>query len=129
MSWLSRLRGIPHAAPEVLLDVECEDGCLILVLINVGNRPAFEVRVDFDPPIVGLDGGKVISDLSVFHRLQLLRAGREIRVFLDSAPLFFARGDAIRFEASVSWRNRRGRVFSAKYPHDLEVYRDLVTRI
>jgi hypothetical protein len=111
--------------PDVILDVDCESGLLFLVLRNIGDDLACRVSVKFSPHLVGLGGGRIVSDAAVFRRLAYLPPQKSIRVFLDTAQLLFARGTENSFRAHVQYRNRRGEEFSDTFTHDLDVYRDL----
>jgi len=111
--------------PDVILDVDCEQGALFLVLRNIGDDLACGVSVKFSPALVGLGGDRVVSDAAIFQRLAYLPPGKAIRVFLDAAPLLFARKQENEFRARVQYRSRGGKEFSETFAHDLDVYRDL----
>jgi len=111
--------------PDVILDVDCEQGALFLVLRNIGNDLACRVSVKFSPDLVGLGGERVVSDAAIFQRLAYLPPGKSIRVLLDAAPLLFARKQENEFRARVRYRSRSGKEFSETFAHDLDVYRDL----
>jgi hypothetical protein len=111
--------------PDVILDVDCEQGSLFLVLRNIGDDLACRVSVKFSPDLVGLGGERIVSDASIFRRLAYLSPGKSIRVFLDSAPLFLGRPQEDSFRARVQYRSRSGKEFTETFTHDLGVYRDL----
>jgi hypothetical protein len=111
--------------PDVILDVDCEQGALFLVLRNIGDDLACRVSVKFSPDLVGLGGERVVSDATIFRRLAYLSPGKSIRVFLDAAPLYFGRPHEASFRARVQYRNRSGKNFAETFTHDLDVYRDL----
>jgi len=110
--------------PEVLLDVECVAGRLYLVLANDGPATAFDVAVAFARPLVGVGGDVVISDLRIFQRLPLLRAGKEIRVFLDARGELARSRTGKRIEARVTYRDRTGQPLGETFKHDLRVWED-----
>lgn len=83
----ARRRG-DSIGPHVILDVVFEDGLLFLSLRNIGARPAVQVSVRFDRPIVGLEGEREISALPLFTNLEFLAPGREIRTFLDRSASY-----------------------------------------
>jgi len=126
----SRREGKPEAAlpgkgdPEVLLDVQVDGGKLWLVLANDSDRPAFHVSVDFEHAIRGAGGELDVTGLPIFRDLGLLRRGRDIRVFVDVVPHFFAREEVAELCARVSWESREGKRFAQKFRHDLTVWRD-----
>lgn len=111
--------------PDVILDVDCEQGLFFLVLWNIGDDLACGVSVKFSPKLIGLGGERVVSDAAVFRRLAYLPPGKSIRVFLDAAPLLFGRRQENSFRAHVRYRNRSGNEFAETFTHDLDVYRDL----
>jgi hypothetical protein len=111
--------------PDVILDVDCEQGLLFLVLRNIGDDLACHVSVQFSPDLVGLGGERVVSDAAVFQRLAYLAPGKSIRVFLDVAPLFFGRSREDSFRARVRYRSRSADTFAETFTHNLDVYRDL----
>jgi len=111
--------------PDVILDVDCEQGALFLVLRNIGEDLACRVSVKFSPDLVGLGGERVVSDAAIFQRLAYLPPGKSIRVFLDATPLLFARKQENKFRARVQYQSRSGKAFSEIFSHDLDVYRDL----
>ena len=110
--------------PEVLLDVLVDGGKLWFVLANDSNRPAFHVSVDFEQTIRGAGGDLDVSGLPIFRNLGLLRRGRDVRVFVDVAPHFFAREKVHELRARVSWESREGKRFAQRFRHDLTVWRD-----
>jgi len=110
--------------PDVILDVDCEQGALFLVLRNIGDDLACRVSVKFSPELVGLGGERVVSEAAIFQRLAYLPPDKSIRVFLDVAALLFARRKENSFRARVQYRSRGGQEFSEIFSHDLDVYRD-----
>ena len=114
----------PPREPDVILDVEFEDGLLFLVLENIGFRPAHAVRVRFAQPLHGLGGEKRIDRLRIFQRLELLAPRRRIRIFLDRSSLLFAREQPTELEARISWQTDDGERRRRTVRHDLDAYRD-----
>jgi hypothetical protein len=110
--------------PEVLLDVEHARGCLYLVLANVGPATAFDVRVTFDKPLLGAGGSTDITALDVFRKLPILRAEKEIRVFVDVTRELLARRGSKRVRARVTYRSRAGERLGEVFTHDLRIWRD-----
>lgn len=110
---------------EVVLDVDVVGGGVFLVLHNLGGAVAHNVTVKFKPDLVGVDK-QVISALPVWKRLQTLRPGKEIRVFLNSThAVLNARRGAQRFTAVVSWRADGKQVAPRTYDHDLGAFAGL----
>jgi hypothetical protein len=109
---------------DVVLDVDYRNGCFELVLVNIGEAVAHDLRVSFSGRLIGVGGDIRIDQLNVWKRLALLRPGGEIRVFYDSAANLFRRSKNNTFSAKVAWRTAEGE-HRATYNHDLEAYRDL----
>jgi hypothetical protein len=110
--------------PEVLLDLECVDERIFLVLVNVGPLTAFDVQVQFKRPLVGVGGEVVVSDLRLFQGLPMLRPGQAIRVFVDTRPALLARRQAKVVRAEVSYRSRDRRRLGEAFRHDLRLWDD-----
>lgn len=110
--------------PEVLLDVVYDRGCLFLVLANDGAATAFDVRVSFAKPLLGAGGAIDLAQLALFRALPLLRAGQEIRVFLDVASDLLGRKGARQVRAHVTYRSRARKRLGEVFNHDLRMWRD-----
>ncbi len=110
---------------DVILDVDFTRGLLFLAVENIGGLPAHRVRVRISPPLRGLGGRRRFDRLALFSRLELLAPGKRIRVFLDRAPLYFARDEPTRLTATVTWRTDAGEKRERVIRHDLGIYRDL----
>lgn len=114
-----------RAEADVILDVVFDRGLLFLVVENIGDRPAYGVRVKFGERFTGVGGAKRIDRLALFRKLEFLAPGRSIEVFLDRSASYFARDEPTRLTAAVSWRTADGERHRTTIVHDLEIYRDL----
>lgn len=112
------------SGPYVVLDVDLVGSAFELVLANIGDEPAHQVRVELSPPLTALGGELDLSTLPLFRRLGVLRPSREIRVFLDPAPAAWAR-EPQQFTACVRFRDAQGKERERTYEHDLGAFRDL----
>jgi hypothetical protein len=121
----SRARAAAARESDVILDVEFDAGLLFLVVRNLGDLPAYAVRIKLDPAIKGLGGSRVIGRLGLFRRLEFLAPQKSIRLLLDRSSLYFARDEPTTVEATIRWRTRSGERRSEVVRHDLEIYRDL----
>ena len=110
---------------EVILDLVFDRGALLLVLENLGRRPAHTVRVKFDRPLSGVGGTKRIDRLALFRKLEFLAPEKSIEVFLDRSAAYFARGEPTQVTAEISWRTPEGARRRTTVHHDFEIYRDL----
>lgn len=111
-------------AAEVVLDLELQDGALVLVLANCGDAAATDVSVAFSPALRGIDGS-ALGDLPVFRGLGMLRPGREVRVLWSAPGASVKGGSADPFVATVSWNERERGAQRAAYRHDPAVWRRL----
>ena len=107
---------------EVVLDVDVEHDRVHLVLANCGDAVATDVRVEFSRTLKGLGGSSDISALPVFKGLGVLRPGRVLRIFWDSAPSLLARDHGAPFVATVSWNERSRSRQRVEYHHALAIY-------
>ncbi len=111
--------------PYVIVDVDYVNGAFVLVMRNIGGRPAFRPRVEFSRKLIGVGGEVIVSELPIWSRLGVLSPSKSVRVFLDSAALVFRRKGTQRFRATVTYDDDEGRAHKRSYEHDLEAYRGL----
>ena len=111
--------------PQVIVDFTFERGLLWVVLRNLGERPALDVKVEFDKPFKGLGGGREMNRLALFSKLRFLAPAKEIRTLLDSSAAYFARKEPALLTATVSYRTVAGERRRHAITHDLSIYRDL----
>ena len=107
--------------PEVILDIDFEQGAFYVSLRNIGMRPAHDVRIVLEPPIRGLDGSQQLQELPVFRSIPFFAPGKQIRFLLDASAAYFSRGEPTRFAARIVYSNGEGKTFEAVIPHDLEI--------
>ncbi len=112
-------------SPYVIVDVDYVNGAFVLVMRNVGERPAFQPRVGFSRKLVGVGGDVIVSELPIWSQLGLLAPGNSVRVFLDSAALVFRRKGSKRFRATVTYEDDAGLAHKRSYDHDLEAFQGL----
>ncbi|HET7875387.1 MAG TPA: hypothetical protein VFN71_07655, partial [Methylomirabilota bacterium] len=93
----------------------------------IGARSAYRVSTRFDKPFHGLDGGKRISDLPLFRRVEFMPPGKEFTQFIDPLPAYLKRREPTRLTATMEYRDRDGHRFRERITHDLRIYRDLGT--
>ena len=115
--------------PEVILDIDFEEGAFFVSLRNIGTRPAHNVRTVLEPPIRGLDGRQQLQELPVFRCIPYFAPGKQIRFLLDASAAYFSRGEPTRFAARIVYSNGEGKTFETVISHDLEIYRSLAYRV
>ena len=111
--------------PPVIVDFEFERGLLSIVVRNLGDDPALDVKVQFDKVFNGLGGTREMNGLALFSKLRFLAPGKEIRTLLDSSAAYFARKEPTLLTATVSYRTPDGERRRGAVTHDLSIYRDL----
>ena len=115
----------PRRGPNVILDFVFDRGLLFVALRNIGNEPAYGVRVDFGAPLFGLEGTKEVSRQPLFHALEFLPPQKEIATYLDTSASFFSSGQSTRITAKITARDAAGARHVATIRHNLEIYRDI----
>jgi hypothetical protein len=108
----------------VIVDFVFEDGLLFVSLENIGEMPAADVAVEFEPTVHGAEG-RDLGAMAVFQRLTFLAPRKRIVAFVDSTAAYFGRGEPSAVAVSIRWKDQDGAARSARIRHDLEVYRDL----
>ncbi len=111
--------------PEVIVDFECSEGLLYVLVENIGAAPAHEVRVDFDRELTGGEGLRKISSLNLFRKLEFLPPEKKIRAFVDTFQSHVARKQPMRIRVSVTYHSSDGLRFRNSMTHDLSIYQDL----
>ena len=109
----------------MILDFVFDRGLLFIALRNIGDEPAYGVRVDFGAPLFGLDGTKEVSAQPLFRDLEFLPPQKEIATFLDTSASFFRSGQSTRIAAKITTRDAAGARHVATIRHNLEIYRDI----
>jgi hypothetical protein len=118
-------QGVPAPQPDVILDFLFDAGLLFVSIQNIGERPALNVSVEFDRPLVGLGGRRQISDLPLFKNLEFLAPRKAITAFLDTAGAYFARREPTKIFARIAFHDSEGRAYGREIRHDLEIYREI----
>lgn len=115
----------PPRGPDVILDFVFDRGLLFIAIRNIGDAPAYGVRVDFGAPLFGLEGTKEVSAQPLFRVLEFLPPQKEIATFLDTSASFFHSGQSTRISAKITARDAAGARHVATIRHNLEIYRDI----
>lgn len=101
---------------------------LVVSVHNIGDGCAHSVRVDFRPSFRGGGGAVDMAAVALFHRLDFLAPGREIRALVDVADAYFARGEPEVIACAVTFQDDTGRSHSRLIRHDVGIYRELPRR-
>ncbi len=116
----AQLRG-----PDVILDFVFDRGLLFISIKNIGDRPAFAVRVQFSSRLMGVGGTREISALPLFHNLEFLPPQKEIVTFLDTSASYFGSGQATNISPRITARDSNGARRVVTIRHNLEIYREI----
>lgn len=119
-----RSRLWPVEGSNVIVDFVFEDGLLFVSLENIGDTPAADVSVEFEPPVHAAEG-RDLGSMALFRRFAFLAPRKRVVAFVDSTAAYFARGEPSAVAVSIRWRDQDGEARSARIRHDLDVYRDL----
>ena len=111
--------------PDVIVDFSFDQGLLYITVSNIGAMPAYRVSITFDQEIWGLEGEKLVSEISLFRKIEFIPPSKQITAFLDASASYFNRGQPTEVETHVVFQDRRGRRYTNTIQHDLNIYRDL----
>lgn len=111
--------------PYVIVDFVFDHGTLFIEVENIGARPAFEVRVDFSPKLIGVGGTLEVSALPLFTSLEFLPGGKKISAFLDTSESYFRSGQPTHITALVTYKDARETKLTQTIRHNLEIYRNI----
>jgi hypothetical protein len=111
--------------PEIIVDFQIENGCLFVVLKNIGTSSAYRVVTRFDRPFHGLGGTKDVAEMALFRGVEFMPPGKQFVQLVDQIHAYFGRKEPPRVKATVTYADRDGRQFEDVMPHDLQIYRDL----
>ena len=120
-------RASGDSRPDVIVDFLYDDGMLQVAIENIGERPAVDVSVAFDPPFRGLGGEIDLSSMPLFQRLPFLAPRRRIATLLDSSAAYFARGEPTKIAVTIRYADRSGARYEEVIRHDLDIYRTVIS--
>jgi hypothetical protein len=112
-------------APNVIVDFEYEGGMLYVSIENIGNLPAYNVYVNFDVDIKGIENATVISSLGMFTKIEFLPPRKKIRAFIDSFHSYVARKQPMTVQTKITYYGKDKRKFVDSIKHNLSIYKDL----
>jgi len=111
--------------PDVIIDFECDDGILFIIIENTGDDSAYDVAVRFNKKILGMQKTKNISSLQIFQSLKFLPPGKKIKILVDLFQFYLAGKQPLLISASIFFRNKKKQMFQNLIQHDLSIYKDI----
>lgn len=111
--------------PDIIADFIFEDGLFSISVKNISDRSAYDVSIEFDKRIMGVEGTKEITALPVFKLITFFAPKKEIRAFVDTSLSYFKRRQPTKISTRIWYQNANGQRWVATIKHDLEIYRDL----
>jgi hypothetical protein len=112
-------------APNVIVDFEYQEGMLYVSVQNIGSLPAYQISVEFDKKIRGIENEQLITSLNLFKETEFLPPGKKIRAFIDSFPSYITRKQPMIVQATITYYGKDRRKFVHSIKHNLAIYRDL----
>jgi len=110
----------------VIVDFEIDAEAVFLVIKNLGAMPAENLRIKPSTAIMGLEGNKDISKLTIFRKISYLAPLKEIRIFVDSYESFFSHLKEPNVHFKISYKNQKRKSIKLNIHHDLRIYTDLI---
>ena len=110
----------------VIVDFEIDAEAVFLIIRNLGAVPALKLKIKPLSAILGLEGKKDITKLSIFKEISYLAPLKEIKIYVDSYESFFTHLNDSSVYFKISYKNEKGRFFKMKIHHDLRIYADLI---
>lgn len=105
--------------------MELEGASLFFSLKNIGDEPAVQVVTKIGGKIIGPDRKKKINDLNLFRNLGFIPPGREFRVFVGSASMYFSTKQPTKFTVTITYSDKDKKVYGETITHDLSIFEDL----
>jgi len=96
-----------------------------MVIKNVGNGPAFDVKIKFEPDIVYREPDIKLSDLPIFQQMAFFPAGKEIRFFFKSMIGQFGEDAQNQFNVNLGYKDSGGKIYDENLSLDLTLYKNL----
>ncbi len=117
--------------PHVVVDIEPSHvrSMVDFTVRNLGATAAYDVRFDIRPELVTTmddDGYPLKDSLLIREGIPTLPPGRTISTLFDQVPNRLQAKMPMRFEAKVTYRDRRGTEHAERSVIDLEVFSGLV---
>lgn len=125
LAWLTWLLAKATSRPSLIATIETNGWAFQFVdlhLVNEGNASAFDIQVEFDPPLPAKEEGMTVGS---FRNVSVLRAGQHLTTNIGRNTVVI---DKV-FQVTISWRARpSGKRESMTYTLDMSFLRG-ITRL
>lgn len=111
--------------PNVIIDFIFDKGLLFISIKNVGKRSAYKTSIKFDNKIIGVEGTKEVSAISLFNNIEFLPPKKEIITFLDTSTSYFKSKNPTKISANLTYYDCYDIKYNKVIKHDLEIYRQI----
>ncbi len=99
--------------PYVVLDLDYPRATICdMIIKNVGNGAAVDLRVTFDPDLEYQKSGRKLSELPIFNENRFIVPGRELRFFYGSLTGKSPPTEEQGIKASLEYRDTEGKVYT-----------------
>lgn len=118
-------RFISSHKPNVIIDIIFDKGLFFISIKNIGKRSAYRTSIKFNHEIIGVEGTKDVSSLSLFKNIEFLPPTKEIITFLDTCTSYFKSKNQTKISANLTYYDGNGIKFNRVIKHDLNIYREI----
>ncbi len=112
--------------PEVIIDFECEEDSLYMVIANVGLSSAHRISVQCDKEIRDFRG-KPMAEMRILRRLEFMPPGKKIRLFVNIFSTYVKTRQPMQMEFSITYSDRQRRQQTDVIRHNLAVFKGIIT--
>lgn len=112
--------------PEVIVDFECEEDSLFIIIANVGFSSAHRISIRCDKEIRDFRG-KQITEMAIFRRIEFMPPGKRIRLFVNSFAAYLKEKQPLRPVFTVTYFDREQKKQTDVIRHNLTMFKGIVT--
>jgi hypothetical protein len=114
--------------PEMIVDFECDEDLLYMVVANVGLSSAHHISIQCNKEIKDFRG-KPVTEMPLLRRLGFMPPGKKIRLFVDRFSAYAKARQPMQLSFSVTYSDRQGRQQTDVIKHDLAIFKGIITSI
>ena len=99
------------------------NGAFYFVIENVGNSPAYELKIKFSPSPIDY-ANRPLNEISLFSNpITFLPSGKSIRQIIGGTSRFFEQNKPTEFSIDITYNSVYKELFTEKIVHNLEYLR------